>query len=55
MVDIDLLVKILRNNGHQVTDVVPVPENAGDFELNVDGELLTLQEARDLLEQDAAK
>ena len=52
MVDIDLLVKELRNHGHSVETVYPVPENAGDYELGVDGKILTLAEARLLLERD---
>jgi predicted Rdx family selenoprotein len=49
-VDIDLLVKVLRQHGHTVEEVISVPENAGVFELKIDGEMLNLEEARDLLE-----
>jgi hypothetical protein len=52
MVDIDLVVDILRRKGHRVDTVIPVPANAGDYELGVDGDLLTLEEARYLLELD---
>lgn len=52
MVDIDLLVKALRRRGHTVETVIPVPENAGDWELSVDGDLIPLEEARLLLEQE---
>jgi hypothetical protein len=55
MVDIDLLVQVLRSKGHSVQDVHPVPENAGDYELTVDGNPLSLAEARSLLEADEAK
>ena len=55
MIDIDLLVKILRRRGHSVESVIPVPENAGEYELSVDGNLIPLVEARRLLEQDDAR
>jgi len=51
MVDIDLLVKMLRRYGHTVESVIPVPENAGEYELSVDGSLIPLELARRLLEQ----
>jgi hypothetical protein len=54
MVDIDLVVKILRTKGHRVDTVIPVPDNAGEYELGVDGDLITLEEARHLLERDGA-
>jgi hypothetical protein len=58
MVDIDLLVKVLRRRGHTVQTVFPVPENAGEWELSVDGNLVTLEQAREILDrndiQDAA-
>jgi hypothetical protein len=52
MIDIDLLVQALRKRGHTVDDVFPVPENAGDYELTVDGAVLPLSEARLLLEHE---
>jgi hypothetical protein len=52
MVDIDLLVQVLRKRGHTVETVIPVPENAGEYELSVDGTILPLAEARHLLELD---
>jgi hypothetical protein len=55
MIDIDLLIETLRNHGHHVEDVVSVPENAGVYELTIDGNILNLEEARQLLEQDEAK
>ena len=55
MVDIDLLVKMLRRYGHTVESVIPVPENAGDYELSVDGNLIPLELARRLLEQVPAR
>lgn len=55
MVDIDLLVQALRSKGHIVHDVHGVPENAGEFELTVDGAPLSLAEARALLEADQAR
>ena len=54
MVDIDLLVQILRKRGHRVDSVISVPDNAGDFELMVDGNLIPMVEARHLLESDDA-
>jgi hypothetical protein len=52
MVDIDLLVDVLRKRGHTVGSVFHVPENAGEYELDVDGNIITLAEARLLLEQE---
>jgi hypothetical protein len=54
MIDIDLLVQVLRKRGHSVDSVIPVPDNAGDYELIVDGNLIPLIEARHLLELDDA-
>jgi hypothetical protein len=53
MVDIDLLVKTLKQRGHTVDSLIPVPENAGLYELQIDGNYLTLDEARSLLEQES--
>jgi hypothetical protein len=55
MVDIDLIVQALRQHGHRVDSVISVPENAGVYELVIDGNTLNLEEARQLLEQDEAK
>jgi hypothetical protein len=55
MVDIDLIVQTLRQRGHTVGNVIPVPENAGAYEFQIDGNTLTLEEARELLEEDEAK
>ncbi|WP_158944685.1 hypothetical protein [Granulicella sp. S190] len=55
MVDIDLFVQALRNAGHTVDHVFSVPENAGGYELTIDGNTLNLEQARALLEQDEAK
>jgi|GEM_PF-1352924 len=55
MVDIDLLVQTLRQHGHNVEHVFSVPENAGAYELTIDGNILNLEEARQLLEHDEAK
>ena len=52
MIDIDLLVQALRKRGHTVEAVIPVPENAGDYELSVDGTILPLSQARLLLERE---
>jgi hypothetical protein len=55
MIDIDLIVQTLRQHGHRVDTVISVPENAGVYELVIDGNTLNLEEARQLLEQDEAK
>jgi hypothetical protein len=55
MIDIDLIVQTLRQHGHRVDTVISVPDNAGEFELIIDGNTLTLEEARELLEQDEGK
>jgi hypothetical protein len=52
-VDVDLILEGLRGRGHSVGNVIPVPDNAGDYEFNVDGALLSLSEVRDLLQRDA--
>ncbi len=52
MVDTGLLVNQLRAFGHTVTHVMDVPNNAGVYEFNVDGKVLTLEEARALLAND---
>jgi hypothetical protein len=54
-VDIDLLVRALRKRGHTVETTFPVPDNAGDYELSVDGNIIPLVEARQLLERDEAR
>ena len=55
MVDIDLLVAALRERGHRVEEVISVPENAGVYELTIDGNVLNLEQARALLEADETK
>jgi hypothetical protein len=55
MVDIDLIVQTLRQHGHRVENVISVPENAGEYELIIDGNVLTLEEARQVLEEGEAK
>jgi hypothetical protein len=55
MVDIDLLVKQLRDNGHDVRGVHSVPDNAGDYEFIIDGNFFNLEEARRVLEKDESK
>ena len=51
-IDTGLIVDTLRAHGHEVGHVVPVPDNAGEYEFEVDGVLLTLAETRDLLERE---
>ncbi len=53
MVDIDLVVQEPRRYGHTVGEVFPVPENAGEWELTVDGNVLPLDKARRVLAEDA--
>lgn len=55
MTDIDLILQTLRQHGHRVGSVIPVPDNAGEYEFIVDGNTLTLTEVRELLEQDGTK
>ena len=55
MIDTDLIVEGLRNFGHTVDEVIAVPSNAGEYEFHVDGELLSLTEARQLLADEQAK
>jgi hypothetical protein len=55
MIDIDLIAQTLRQHGHRVDSIIPVPENAGTYEFIIDGNTLTLEEARELLERDEAK
>ncbi len=52
MIDTDLIVKALRSRGHEVGHVIPTPANAGQFEFEVDGDKLTLEEARALIADD---
>ena len=52
-IDTDLIVQALRRKGHTVGHIIPVPDNAGEFE--VDGGLLSLSETRALLEHDEAR
>jgi hypothetical protein len=52
-VDVDLVVQSLRDRGHTVGKVIPVPDNAGDYEFSVDDRLLSLSEVRILLQEDA--
>ena len=54
MVDTDLIVHALRARGHEVTDVVSLPENAGGYEFKVDGTFLNLEQARALLESETS-
>ena len=54
-VDTELLVQSLEKRGHTVESVIKVPDNAGDYEFIVDGNTLTLDETRALLERDQAE
>lgn len=51
-IDIELLAKTLRDHGYKVGHIIPVPDNAGEYELEVDGGVLSLAEARELLERE---
>ena len=51
-IDIDLITKLLRDRGHNVSHILPVPDNAGEYEFEVDGNLLSLAETRGLLERE---
>lgn len=52
-IDVELIRKTLRERGHEVGHIIPVPDNGGAYEFEVDGSLLSLAEARALLERDA--
>jgi hypothetical protein len=54
-IDIDLIAKTLRERGHEVGNIIPVPDNAGEYEFYVDGNLLSLAEVRGLLEMEPAQ
>jgi hypothetical protein len=51
-IDIDLIAQTLRDHGHTVGHIIPVPDNGGEYEIEVDGNLITLDEARELLERE---
>ncbi|WP_263377708.1 hypothetical protein [Granulicella paludicola] len=53
-IDVELIRKTLIERGHAVGHIIPTPANAGEYEFEVDGGLLSLAEARALLEEDAA-
>lgn len=55
MVDIDLLIKELQAKGHTVQYVHHVPDNAGEYELTIDGDYVNLEQARRVLEMDNLK
>ena len=55
MLDIELLVTQLRSQGHQVESIVPLAENAGEFQFMIDGHLLTLADVRGQLEQEQVR
>ena len=55
MVDIELLASQLRAYGHTVSHVFMTPNNAGTYDFTVDGQNLTLGEARALLVADEAE
>ena len=51
-IDINLIAKLLRDRGHTVGHIIPVPDNGGEYEFEVDGNILTLSETRELLERE---
>ena len=53
MVDTGLITQQLRAKGHTVQHVEAVSENSGNWIFIVDGNSLTLEEARALLEADS--
>lgn len=59
MVDFDTLITSLARYGYNVERVIEVPANAGEAELIVDGQVLTLAAVRQLLadaeEREAAR
>ena len=54
-IDIAVLAQAMRNQAHTVGQILEVPANAGDLELTVDGTVLTLAEARQLLVDEQPK
>ncbi|MGA8940410.1 MAG: hypothetical protein WB439_14700 [Acidobacteriaceae bacterium] len=54
-IDIDLIAKLLRNHGHTVGHIIPIPDNGGEYEFEVDGTLLSLSETRGLIELEDEK
>jgi hypothetical protein len=50
MVDTELIANELRARGYKVDDIIPIPNNAGEYEFRVDDVNITLAEARALLE-----
>jgi hypothetical protein len=55
MIDTELIASQLRDRGHTVGHAIAVPDNAGEYEFMVDGNLLTLDQTRELLERDVAE
>ena len=51
-IDTGLISELLRERGHAVGHTIPVPDNGGEYEFEVDGNLLTLTETRGLLEHE---
>ena len=51
-IDIGLIADTLRTHGHAVGHIIPVPDNAGEYEFEVDDVLLSLAETRELLERE---
>jgi hypothetical protein len=54
-IDVELIAKTLRDHGHRVGHIIPVPDNGGEYEFEVDGGLLSLAETRSLLEADETR
>ena len=55
MVDFDTLTASLESRGYHVERTIHTPENAGTAEFVVDGKLISLEEARKLLEDAQSK
>lgn len=55
MLDEELLAAALRSKGHTVAHIHKISDNAGEYEVEVDGRVLTLEQARALLEDETAK
>ena len=55
MIDTELIVQDLRRRGHTVGQVISIPENAGAYEFQVDGRILTLEQVRALLESEQTR
>jgi hypothetical protein len=55
MVDVPLILSELRARGYDARHATPLSENAGDYEFEVDGEMLVLAQVQALIESEPRK